>query len=81
MVNRVKAGNFLTYSSKHSNWDDHARPPCWASLHSSLHSSFQMIVENNSAIAIDTLKDWLKDLEPVFQPMSSKTIAPCRRDF
>ena len=32
-----------------------------------------MTVENNSAIAIDTLSDWLKDLEPVFQPMRSKT--------
>ena len=51
-----------------------------------------MTVENNSAIAIDTLSDWLKNLEPVFQPMKTslgklgfaakpKPIAPCTRDF
>lgn len=32
-----------------------------------------MTVENNYAIAIDTLKDWLKNLVPVFQPLRRKT--------
>ena len=31
-----------------------------------------MTVENNYAIAIATLSDWLKSLAPVFQPMRSK---------
>jgi len=39
-----------------------------------LFTSFQMTVENNYAIiAIDTLKDWLKNLVPVFQPLRRKT--------
>ena len=32
-----------------------------------------MTVENNYAIAIATLSDWLKSLAPVFQSMRSKT--------
>ena len=32
-----------------------------------------MTVENNYATAIATLRDWLKSLTPVFQPMRSKT--------
>ena len=35
--------------------------------------SLQMTVETNYAIAIAALSDWLKSLEPVFQPMRSKT--------
>ena len=40
-----------------------------------------MTVETNYAIAIATLSDRLKNLAPVFQPMRSKPIAPCGRDF
>ena len=42
-----------------------------------------MTVKSNYAITIATLRDWLKRLAPVFQPMRSKTkpIAPCTRDF
>ena len=34
------------------------------------------------AIAMATLVDWSKNIEPVFQPMRSKpkSIAPCKRD-
>ena len=32
-----------------------------------------MTVESNCVIAIATLSDWLKRLEPNFQPMRSKT--------
>ena len=35
-----------------------------------------MIVESNYVIAFATLSDWLKRLEPIFQP-----IAPSTRDF
>ena len=38
-----------------------------------LLSSFQMTVESNYVTAIATLSDWLKRLEPVFQPMRRKT--------
>ena len=38
-----------------------------------------MTVENNSAIAIDTLSDWLKNLEPVFQPMKTWQTWFCRK--
>ena len=37
-----------------------------------------MTVEDNYVIAIATLSDWLKRLEPIFQP---KPIEPCTRDF
>ena len=40
-----------------------------------------MTVESNYVIAIATFSDWLKRVAPVFQPMRSKTIAPCTRDF
>ena len=42
-----------------------------------------MTVESNYVIVIATLSDWLKRLEPVFQPMRSKPkpIALCTRDF
>jgi len=32
-----------------------------------------MAVETDFAIAIATLSDWLKNSEPVFQPMRNKT--------
>ena len=59
--------SIFLFSSKHSTWDDQAN----LGLHSSLQSSFQMTVEKYSAIAIDTLSDGLKNLEPVSQPMKT----------
>ena len=35
--------------------------------------SFEMTVESNYAIAIATLRDWLENPAPLFQPMRSKT--------
>ena len=35
-----------------------------------------MTVESNYVIAIATLRDWLKRLAPVFQPMRIKTNLP-----
>lgn len=44
-----------------------------------------MTVEKNYTVAIAMLIDWLKNLEPDFQPTRSKTkpnpISPCRYDF
>ena len=41
-----------------------------------------MTAESNHVIAIATLSDWLKNLEPVFHPMRSETkTAVCTRDF
>ena len=42
-----------------------------------------MTVESNDVIAIFTLRDWLKRLALVFQPMKKKPkqISPCTRDF
>ena len=36
-------------------------------------SSFQITIDSNDAIAIATLRDWLKTLAPVFQPIRSNT--------
>ena len=38
---------------------------------------FQMTVESNYVIVIATHNDWLKRLEPVFQPMRSKPKTNC----
>ena len=41
-----------------------------------------MTVENNYAIAISTLSDWLKNFSPVYQQMKRKTKTTfCTRDF
>ena len=40
-----------------------------------------MTVESNYVIPIATLSDWVKRVAPVFQPMKSKPIASCARDF
>ena len=41
-----------------------------------------MTVENNYAIAISTLSDWLKNFAPVYQQMKRKTKTTfCTRDF
>ena len=43
--------------------------------------SFEMTVESNYAIAIATLRDWLENPAPVFQPMRGKTNSTLYRRF
>ena len=44
-------------------------------------SSLQLTVESDYTIAIATLSDWFKNLQPVFQPIRSKTKLSIRAVF